>query len=346
VAESSTAPATEAGLGARLAWLRQSGLDAETRVRLLAEQSPIYAGLGTLEAERLRANLFESFAAEGLPESGLPAVLEELSTGDNVISVAAAARSLLSSRLVPAQTDALLARAIEKFATHDVPFDVDPTDASTTTAVGVIVSTRLSLCRRPTAEPKLPSNGESCCSGLAPLEVVEPGLTTHSPRNVLAAWPTRMEDQYGRKTTFGEMFAGRPAFVTFFYTRCASAEKCSASIARMGRLQRSIKAVTSEDALLAALTYDPAFDIAPRLLCYGEDRGLDFNGSVCLLRTMGSFEPIREIFDLNVGFGETTVNRHSLEAFVLDRNANVVRAFRRRQWTEGEVFSALQQPAA
>ena len=338
-------PAT-GDLDARLNWLRESGLDAQTRVSLLEERSPIYAGLGTLDAERLRASLFESFAVEGLPESGLPAALEELSTGDNLVSVAAAARSLLRSDVVPPQTDVLLARALEKFETHDVPFDVDPSGARSTTAVDVIVAARRSLRQRATAEGAPPASATFCCNGPPPLEVSGREWAPQVPRNVLAAWPTQLEDQHGRKTTFGETFGGRPAFVTFFYTRCMSAEKCSASIARMGRMQHSIKALKSNDALLAALTYDPAFDIASRLLCYGEDRGLDFSGPVSLLRTTGSFEPIRQIFELNVGFGETTVNRHGLEAFVLDINANLVRGFRRFPWTEAEVLSALQQAAA
>jgi cytochrome oxidase Cu insertion factor (SCO1/SenC/PrrC family) len=308
---------TQMDLGARLAWFRAGEFDAPTRAQLLAEQSPIYAGLGTLEAERFRANVFESFAADGLPEDVLPAALEELSTGDNVVSVAAAARSLLFSRVVPPEADILLSRAIERFATHDVPFDLDRCLPSATSAVSAIVDARVALRWRLDAASRpqgVPSNTQSCCDGAKPLDLTKLGSTTQAPCTVFGAWPCHVEDQHGREATFGEIFGGRPAFVTFFYTRCMSPEKCSASIARMGRLQRSMRASSvPEDAILAGLTYDPAFDIAPRLLSYGKDRDLDFSGPVTLLRTTGSFESIRAIFKLSVGYGETTVNRHGLE---------------------------------
>jgi cytochrome oxidase Cu insertion factor (SCO1/SenC/PrrC family) len=349
LAGSAADPPTHAELGARLAWLRARKFDAPARAQLLAEQSPIYAGLVTLEAERFRANVFESFAADGLPEDAVPAALEELSTGDNLVSVAAAARSLMFSRVAPPQIDILLSRAIERFATRDVPFDLDPCRPSAASALGAIAEARAALRRRSDAIPRPQGeagNAESCCNGAEPFDPTKLGSTTETPRTVFGAWPCPVEDQHGREATIGEIFAGRPAFVTFFYTRCMSPEKCSASIARMGRLQRSIKASPAlEDAVLAGLTYDPAFDIAPRLLRYGEDRGLDFSGPVKLLRTTGSFESIRAIFELRVGFGETTVNRHGLEAFVLDRNSCIIRGFRRRPWTEEEVLSALQQAA-
>ena len=58
---------------------------------------------------------------------------------------------------------------------------------------------------------------------------------------------------------------------------------------------------------------------------------------------VGSFAPIRDKFDLAVGFGTTTVNRHSVELLVLDAKCAQVRGFRRVQWDEAEVVVAVSR---
>jgi protein SCO1/2 len=54
-------------------------------------------------------------------------------------------------------------------------------------------------------------------------------------------------------------------------------------------------------------------------------------------------------FDLGVGFGTATVNRHSVELMVLDASGDTVREFRRVRWDESEILQAITEivePAA
>ena len=100
----------------------------EAIVSLLAEQSPVYAGRGTGEAERLRGLLLARLETTGLPATALPFVLEELESGHNPHLVAAAAKALRGAREFPGQTVALLLRAIDRLQGGDdvVRFEVSP----------------------------------------------------------------------------------------------------------------------------------------------------------------------------------------------------------------------------
>src|SRR5438105_6693279 len=88
-------------------------------VRLLAEQSPVYAGRGTGEAERLRGYVLASFETTGLPASALPFVIEELEIGLNPYPVAAAAKALRGARDLPERITELLLDAIDRIRTCD-----------------------------------------------------------------------------------------------------------------------------------------------------------------------------------------------------------------------------------
>src|ERR1700682_4263364 len=93
--------------------------DGDALVSLLAEQSPIYAGRGSIEAERLRGTILASFETAGLPASALPFVVEELEIGLNCYPVAAAAKALRGARDLPEQIAAVLLDAIDRIRTSD-----------------------------------------------------------------------------------------------------------------------------------------------------------------------------------------------------------------------------------
>jgi protein SCO1/2 len=62
--------------------------------------------------------------------------------------------------------------------------------------------------------------------------------------------------------------------VVFFYTRCDNPNKCSLTVTKLARLQKSIVEEQLEGLLrTAAITYDPAYDLPPRLKAYGDNRG-------------------------------------------------------------------------
>jgi protein SCO1/2 len=93
--------------------------DTDALVGLLAEQSPVYAGRGSSEAERLRGYILASFETTELPATALPFVIEELEIGLNPYAVAAAAKALRGGRDLPGQSGKLLLDAIDRIRSSD-----------------------------------------------------------------------------------------------------------------------------------------------------------------------------------------------------------------------------------
>jgi cytochrome oxidase Cu insertion factor (SCO1/SenC/PrrC family) len=166
------------------------------------------------------------------------------------------------------------------------------------------------------------------------------------PRAKPASPPTSacFEDHDGQANTWSDVFAGRPTVVAFFYTRCTNPNKCSLTITKLGRLQRA-----RDDAGLGgrigtvAITYDPAFDLAPRLRAYGEIRGVAFGEDDRFLRTTREFRAVSDYFDLGVSYGDATVSRHRIEAYLLDRGGRIAARFTRLQWDVDEVLDEARR---
>jgi len=60
-----------------------------------------------------------------------------------------------------------------------------------------------------------------------------------------------------------------------------------------------------------------------------------------LLRTVGDLAPLQAFFELGVNYGESgLVNRHRIEAFVLDRAGRIVHVATRQQWEESQLLEA------
>jgi hypothetical protein len=70
-----------------------------------------------------------------------------------------------------------------------------------------------------------------------------------------------------------------------------------------------------------------------------------FSARCRLLRTLGPFDPVRATFDLGVGFGPVTVNRHRLDLVVLNPALTVTARFERRLWDETTVLDAVRAAA-
>jgi protein SCO1/2 len=121
--------------------------------------------------------------------------------------------------------------------------------------------------------------------------------------------------------------------------------KCSATVTGLGRIARRF-AEDGLDANVAGISYDPGFDRPPRLRTYGADRGMAFSPSCRLLRTVGPFAPLQQAFELGVGFGPVTVNRHRLDLVVLEASLAVSDRFERRLWSDEGVLAALRTAAA
>lgn len=338
---------------------------------MLAERDALYAGRSTNAVIRMRGYLLAAFAQAGLPEEALPFVLEELESGRDAYLVAAAARALRGLDRPRAQVAPFLLEAIQNitFADDAVSFDGYRTrwpPTGRTTAVEEIMATILWLGDAARSElPALEALAEDR-SGMSPgaretLEAVLAGLredgccagchddpldlsAAKSPARPRAARvpETPMQDQDGRDLTFSEFFAGRPSVVVFFYTRCDNPNKCSLTITRLARLQEAIGRAGLADRIhTAAITYDPDFDVPPRLRGYGVNRGVTFSDTDRVLRTTARFEELIDYFDLGVGFGPALVNRHRIELFLLDDEARIVASRTRLQWDVDEVLQRV-----
>src|SRR5947207_14933933 len=99
--------------------IRRSPQRRDELMALLAEQSPVYRGLGSGDVDRIRGFVLASFEKVGLPESAVTFVLEELQTGINPYTVAAAARAVRGATRVSDEMLAGLAGAASRIAGND-----------------------------------------------------------------------------------------------------------------------------------------------------------------------------------------------------------------------------------
>jgi len=151
-----------------------------------------------------------------------------------------------------------------------------------------------------------------------------------------------LQNQDGKCARFGDIFAGRPGIVAFFYTRCMNPNKCSRTISQLAEMQRVIRErAIGNPAMIAGITYDPEYDLPERLHRYGTDRRLAFDENCQLLRSTGSFDAIRDGLQLGVGYGSSTVNRHRIEVLVIDRAGAIVHSNVRRLWDVKELTDLL-----
>ena len=93
---------------------------------------------------------------------------------------------------------------------------------------------------------------------------------------------------------------------------------------------------------LAAISYDPGFDLPPRLAAYGRARGLQFNHSVRMFRAVEGHSRLAEFFGLRVGYTGTIVNQHGLELYLVDAGMQIVRTWARIPWEISYVLNSLE----
>jgi protein SCO1/2 len=344
-------------------------------LRLLPEQHPLYLNRGANEVVRIRGYVLAAFEQVGTPRAALPYVLEELETSRNAYSVAAAAKALRGLDAPTGELAPFLFKAVEniKYADDTLNFEGYKPRwplANTTTALKelfitfgwlgsqarhalpgleALLETRPSvfsstirteiekaIVRIRTDETGV---GADCCTLPSPLSLpAERFRRSRTDSATMAA--IELEDQDGNLIKFGDFFSGMPSVVVFFYCRCDNPNKCSLTITKLARLQRVITEAGLEGRLnTAAITYDPAYDLAPRLKAYGQNRGVRFGEHDRMLRAPNGLREIESYFDLGVSFLGSIVNRHRIELFILDDHGRVAFTFTRLQWNMHEVLN-------
>jgi protein SCO1 len=353
--------------------VRRTPEERDLLVRLLPEQLPLYDGRGANQVIRMRGYILAAFEDTGLPESAFPYVLEELQSGRDAYLVAAAAKAVRGLAEPTAEWTRHLLHAIDNIRPLDDTVSFDGYKASwpaanPTTALREIFRTLgwlgeaarealpaldgLLADGAPPLAPGLRGEVEAtrsrilgsvpaprtCCAPVSLSALARP-VPTRQARPTAVPVETPLQDQDGMTLRFGEFFTGKPTVLAFFYTRCTNPDKCSATITKLGRLQQSIREAGLHGRLrTAALTYDPHFDLPPRLRAYGAVRGVAFDEDNRFLRTVNDFATVRQAFDLGVGYTGTTVNRHRIELYVLDPAACVAAAVTRTAWDVSEVL--------
>lgn len=337
---------------------------------LLDERHPVYDGVRASAVVRMRGALLLALGHRALPAAALPFVLEELESPHEAWLTAVAAHVLRNHPEPSTAFVAPLLSALLYMGPRDDTVRLDSyggygSEGEPTTAVTEVLRTLGWLGRA----------GEEALPRLRELRDREPGPRTeaqldaaiaaiqHDPRvqtpaacccgherrslDAPRAAPADvtglvLQDQSGALLTFGDFFLGRPSIVVFFYTRCDNPTKCPLTIAKLGRLQQRLYAAGLGDAIrTAAITYDPAYDLPPRLVQYARSWGARVDESHRLLRTVGDLAPLRAFFELGVNYGESgLVNRHQIEAFVLDRAGRIVHVETRQQWEESQLLEA------
>ena len=360
--------------GALVDDLRRQPDGAAQLAELLPENLPHHAGRSSADMVRMRGYLLAAFADTGLPDAALPFLIESVETGVDAYEVAGAAIGLRGTATLPADVPAALLRAVDNIGGSDATMSFEsirpqlpyarPTTALTELfrtvgcfdASAMLLPQLERLSRERERFPKAvlaelrhvidagrarPGNsaaaGDRCCGGSMPRgRAGDPPPPGQELRHV------ELQDQDGRVELFEHYFRGRPAVVTFFYTRCDNPFKCSATITKLAAIQRSLRTQQADARVtLAAISYDPDFDIPERLRVYGADRGVVFDASTRFFRATSGFAELRRWFDLGVNYGGSTVNRHQIEVYLLDSDGGVATSFRRSQWHADTVLRAI-----
>ena len=336
---------------------------------LLREDHPWYNERGTGTIAQMRGWVLLGLARTDVSDHALLFVLEELDTGIDPYLVAAAACALRSYANPNPALAPFVMRALSQNRYRDDPvsflayadYSLGP---ETTSPVRELLLTLAWL--GPSARSVLPELESTVKSGgLSKKALVEANRTLETirgseeepdccklPDGLVSkfSWlgkarrssesiaATVFEDHDGAKISFNEFFNGRPTILVFFYTRCDNPLKCSLTVTKLARVQKLLESRNlAEQIQTAAITYDPAFDVAERIRRYGEKRSVRLDAFHRMLRATNGIDSLRQHFKLGVNYVESLVNRHRLEVYVLDRNGRVAASFERLHWDEQEV---------
>jgi len=339
-------------------------------IDLLGEDHPAYDQRGTAATVRMRGWALLALARIGLCEASLVFVLEELDTGTDPYLVAAAARALRSYPAPSAEFAPFLMRCIANIRYQDQPVSFhgygeyalssgsSPVRELLETlawlgplAIGILPDLETLRAQPGGFSKKLAVDLDHALASIRGAgQITSPASCCDLPGGLgRMLWASGrggsepvesivFEDQQGESISFKDLFPGRPSIVVFFYTRCDNPLKCSLTVTKLARIQRSLESRGLIDQIgTAAITYDPGFDLPERLRLYGEGRGVRFDAQHRMLRATGGFSALRKHFRLGVNFIESLVNRHRIELFILDANGRIAAGFERIHWDESQV---------
>lgn len=372
----------EASFAAEVSELAATPSRRAELIELLRENHPVYDQRGTGATVRMRGWVLLALARHGLPRTGLIFALDELDTGADAYLLAAAARALRSHAVRSPHFAQFVVRALARVRTRDQPVCLDSygghtTATPATSAVRELLAAlewlgphahgaldELQALRARGAprglraewdrafesigrgEPLDAAPAAECCSAARDFGTVT-GHPVDGERPGGFA-DVLFEDHRGERITAAQVFTGRPTILVFFYTRCDNPLKCSLTVTQLARAQGLLEARGLLDAVnTVAITYDPGFDGPERLRRFAEERGVRLGGGHRALRPVEGIGALRSHFQLGVNFTASVVNRHRIEAYVLDAEGRIAALFERVRWNPEEVVeraAALLDP--
>ena len=153
-------------------------------------------------------------------------------------------------------------------------------------------------------------------------------------------------DQDGAPLDLGWL-DGRPAVVTFIYTRCPLPDFCPAIDARFAALQRAILADRTAGGLgrarLLSVTIDPGFDTPAVLKAHAARRGADpavWRFATASPEAIASFGRQFGLDVRQTGEGPADIE-HNLRTIVLDSDRRIVEMLTGSGWTASQVVARL-----
>jgi len=364
----------EARFAAQIEEISRHPRRGEQLFDFLLEDHPVYAERGAAATVRMRGWILLALARAGLSDRALVFILEELQTGKDPYIVAAAARALRScSRPLP-EFARFLMTAFTNLRYRDDPVTLEryggyEAETSTSSPLREVLTTlawigpaancilpelELLGAERRLAPNLLPflekavtairaggeeggSGGQECCQLPRGVHAIV-SWARSLRRNSSAVENVVFQDQDGANISYSELLRGHPSIVVFFYTRCDNPLKCSLTITKLARVQKILEDKgLSEKIWTVAITYDPGFDLPNRLRSYGKARGLEIHQRSRLVRTIQGLPALRNHFKLGVNFIGSLVNRHRVEAYVLDEEGRAAFGFERIHWDESKI---------
>ena len=332
----------------------------------------VYNGRSKNETIRIRGYLFASFIDTGLPPGALPYILDELESSRSAFLVAGAAIALRGLRYPNPQLTGYLFKAIKNIRAADdaICFDIYkpqwPRNNYTTALAEIFKAFQWMGHYASHASEDLRSlQADPCFSQPVRLEI-EKALNAISikvtiadnkcceiPRTTVSHFRSnikkedliniRMQDQEERKTGYNEFFSGMPSLLIFFYTRCDNPNRCSLNITRMGQLQKELgKQGLYGKVKVAAVTYDPAYDLPLRMKPYCTGRGFFFDDHSKCFRAEEGMDILLAYLKPGVNYNGPILNHHTSELFVLDKNGKPVKRIHGIEWNIENIIAGLK----
>jgi len=345
-------------------------------VELLSERHPIYKNRSSIVSSHMRGYLIEAFHHIGMPQKGLPYILEELETSFSPYVAAAAAKAARGIKEPHPGIAAFLnksiyniwqADAIVNYSSFLGPYD----RACNTTALKEIftslkwlegkaqyvlpdlyhLETQLAeylssenrglLADCIEAIEKAVPSLDGCCS--IPVEVYSQADTHPFSDSEIELGSIMLQDQEGNELGWNDYFKGKYTVLSFFYTKCHNPRKCIQTIYNLVNIQRRIRTDGHSNIQTAAITYDPSYDTSPILKSYGKNRNYHFDEGNRMFRVVSGMQSLIEGLNIGVNYKGMEVNVHRIEVYIINPEGKIERSFLRFQAEEKLIVDALME---